>query len=94
MPILLSLGALALGVLITFGALATDGPATAPLIAGAVLWAVGLAGVIVFAIYGRASHAPRRGQWLRTWRRPRRRRTATSDNGTNGFHGHRPIPQA
>jgi len=91
MRILLSLGALALGVLITFGALATDGPATVPLVLGAVLWAVGLTGVIVFAIYGKASHDTPRGQWFRTWRA--RRRTRGRTNGQT-YGRHPPIPQA
>ncbi len=92
MRILLSLGALALGVLITFGALATDGPAVVPLVLGAVLWAVGLTGVIVFAIYGKAMHDTPRGQWFRAWRAHRHPRANGNHNGH--IHPRHPIPQA
>jgi hypothetical protein len=93
MPILLSLGALALGVLLMFGALATDGPATFPLVLAALLWAAGLTGVIVFAIYGKAMHDRPRGQWYRNWLARRRQRTR--QNGTNGhLHTRPPIAQS
>lgn len=81
-----------LGVLITFGALATDGPSTAPLILGALLWAAGMTGVIVFSIYRRASHDAPRGRWYRTWRSRRPARNRARHNGP--ITPRRPIPQA